>query len=180
MLSKAYKTEKQAELEFDFELQKADNLLHVFEVIHNHIYANDGLSPQQTLEEIMRILFVKIADENLKSKQFFITSEEVEIINRGAAAKSFLDRINKLFEQTKNNFSEVFDEDEKTRLSAGSLAHTIGKLQNISLTDSGNDAKGLAFQKFLANHEKGESGQFFTPPSVVKFCVEIIQPQAND
>ena len=175
------KTSKQKiNLEFDFELQKTDNLLHVFEGIHNYIYANDGLSPQQTLEEIMRVLFVKIADENLQAKQFFITSEETESINTGVSVKSFSDRINNLFQQTKNNFSEVFDADEKIRLSLHSLAHTVGKLQNLSLTDSGNDAKGLAFQKFLASHEKGESGQFFTPQSVINFCVDIIQPQAGE
>jgi len=173
-------SEQNINLELDFELQKTDNLLHVFEVIHNYIYANDGLSPQQTLEEIMRVLFVKIADENLQSKQFFITSDETEAINKGVSVKSFSDRINNLFRQTKDNFNEVFDADEKIRLSLNSLAHTVGKLQNLSLTDSGNDAKGLAFQKFLASHEKGESGQFFTPPPIIKFCVDIIQPQPDE
>lgn len=173
-------SEQKINLEFDFELQKTDNLLHVFEIIHNYIYANDGLSPQQTLEEIMRVLFVKIADENLQTKQFFITSEETEAINKGISVKSFSNRINNLFQQTKDNFSEVFDADEKIRLSLNSLAHTVGKLQNLSLTDSGNDAKGLAFQKFLASHEKGESGQFFTPPPIIKFCIDIIQPQPDE
>jgi type I restriction enzyme M protein len=174
------KDEQKMNLEFEFELQKTDNLLHVFEVIHNYIYANDGLSPQQTLEEIMRVLFVKIADENLQVKQFFITSEETKAINNGVLSKSFANRINNLFEQTKNNFSEVFDLDEKIRLSLNSLAHTVCKLQNLSLTDSGSDTKGLAFQKFLASHEKGESGQFFTPQSVINFCVDIIQPRPDE
>lgn len=164
----------------NFGLQKTDNLLQVFEAIHNYIYANDGLSPQQTLEEIMRVLFVKIADENLQSKQFFITHEESELINQGIVVKSFSERINDLFQQTKDNFKEVFDADEKIRLSPNVLAHTVGKLQDLSLTDSCNDAKGLAFQKFLANHEKGESGQFFTPQPIINFCVEIIQPQPNE
>ena len=180
MLNKSSKNEENPNLEFDFELQKTDHLLHVFEVIHNYIYANDGLSPQQTLEEIIRVLFVKIADENLQSKQFFITSEENELIGNGISVKSFFNRINNLFQETKNNFREVFDADEKIRLSSNSLAHTVSKLQNISLTGSGSDAKGLAFQKFLASHEKGESGQFFTPSPIINFCVDIIQPQPDE
>ena len=61
---------------FDIELSKEDNLLKRFEEIHDYIYANDGLSPQQTLEEFVKILFIKIFDENEKLKQFSVSSEE--------------------------------------------------------------------------------------------------------
>ena len=60
------------ELLFDIELSKEDNLLKRFEEIHDYIYANDGLSPQQTLEEFVKILFIKIFDENEKLKQFSV------------------------------------------------------------------------------------------------------------
>ena len=43
---------------FDLQLTKEDNLLKKFEEIHDYIYANDGLSPQQTLEEFVKILFI--------------------------------------------------------------------------------------------------------------------------
>lgn len=84
--------------ELGFELQKNENLLQLFEVIHNYIYANDGLSPQQTLEEMTRLLFVKFFDENNKSNLFFVTSDELEAINSNNSAKSFTERINKLFQ----------------------------------------------------------------------------------
>ena len=164
----------------DFEIQKSDRLLRVFEIIHNYIYANDGLSPQQTLEEIIRILFIKIAAEAARSSSFFITQEELETINSGGQTNLFVNRINDLFQQTKHDFNEVFEPDEKIKLSLNSLGNTIDKLQGLSLTDSSGDAKGLAFQKFLANHEKGESGQFFTPEAVVDFCVNIIAPQPHE
>ena len=61
---------------FDIELSKEDNLLKRFEEIHDYIYANDGLSPQQTLEEFVKILFIKIFDENEKLKQFSVSSDE--------------------------------------------------------------------------------------------------------
>jgi type I restriction enzyme M protein len=167
-------------LELGFELQKNENLLQLFEVIHNYIYANDGLSPQQTLEEMTRLLFVKFFDENNKSNLFFVTSDELEAINSNNSAKSFTERINKLFQQAKNDFQDIFDSDEKIKLSANALSFSVEKLQNVSLTDSDNDVKGLAFQTFLANHEKGESGQFFTPTPVIDFCVDIIKPQPNE
>ena len=67
-------------LNLDFELTKTDILLRKFEEIHNFIYANDGLSTQQTLEEFIKILFIKVIDEKKKEKQFYIDDAEFEQI----------------------------------------------------------------------------------------------------
>jgi type I restriction enzyme M protein len=163
-----------------FELHKDDNLLQTFEAIHNYIYANDGLSPQQTLEEIVKILFLKVADENNKTNLFSITANELNEINRGNDSGKFSSRFSCLFTQTRETFKEVFDTDEKIKLSQSALGFAVDKLQNVSLTDSSKDAAGLAFQKFLASRDKEGRGQFFTPEPVINFCVEIIQPQPNE
>jgi type I restriction enzyme M protein len=168
------------DLALDFELSKEDNLLKRFEEIHNFIYANDGLSTQQTLEEIIKILFIKIFDENNKSNQFKISADELNQLKHSNAATTFIKRIADLLNETKKEFKEVFDVDEKIRLSNITLGFTVNKLQSISLSSSSNDAKGLAFQKFLAHQEKDGRGQFFTPEPVIDFCVEIIQPQKNE
>ena len=167
-------------LSLEFELSKEDNLLKRFEEIHNYIYANDGLSTQQTLEEIIKILFIKIYDENKRSNQFQISAEELKHLKQSNSATTFVKRISNLLEETKKEFRDVFEADEKIRLSNIALGFTINKLQNISLADSSNDAKGLAFQKFLAHQEKDGRGQFFTPEPVIDFCVEIIQPKPNE
>jgi len=147
---------------FDIPLSKEENLLRRFEEIHDHIYANDGLSPQQALEEFVKILFVKIFDEN---EQLNLFSEQ---------------NISELFEKTKQNFPEIFENDEKIKLSENAIKFIISKLQDISLFDSSQDAKGLAFQKFLSHHEKDRQGQFFTPEPVIDFCVEMMQPKLNE
>lgn len=168
------------DLALDFELSKEDNLLKRFEEIHNYIYANDGLSTQQTLEEIIKILFIKIYDENNKTKQFQISTEELNHLKNSNSVNAFVKRITGLLKETKRNYKDVFDSDEKIRLSNTSLGFTVNKLQSISLADSSNDAKGLAFQKFLAHQEKDGRGQFFTPEPVIDFCVDIIQPKTNE
>jgi len=147
---------------FDIPLSKEDNLLRRFEEIHDYIYANDGLSPQQALEEFIKILFVKIFDEN----------EHLNLFSERNIAK--------LFEKTKQNFLEIFEIDEKIKLSENAIRFIIGKLQDISLGDSSQDAKGLAFQKFLSHHEKDRQGQFFTPEPVIDFCVEMMHPKPNE
>ena len=48
---------------FELPLSKEDNLLKRFEEIHDFIYSHEGFSPQQTLEEFVKILFIKIFSE---------------------------------------------------------------------------------------------------------------------
>lgn len=165
---------------FEVELTKEDNLLKKFEEIHNYIYANDGLSPQQTLEEFVKILFIKIYDENNNLNQFKISAEEWNEMKTGKTTLSINERINNLFEETKKAYQDIFDSDDKIRISTIALGFTINKIQSISLLNSSQDAKGLAFQKFLSHHEKDGRGQFFTPEPVIDFCVEMMQPKPNE
>ncbi len=165
---------------FDIQLSKEDNLLKRFEEIHDFIYANDGLSPQQTLEEFVKILFIKIFDENEKLKQFSISSIEWNDIKLGKNVSSFSERITALFDKTQKEYQDIFDTDDRIKLSQNALSFTVNKLQGISLLDSSQDAKGLAFQKFLSHHEKDGRGQFFTPEPVIDFCVGMMQPKPDD
>ena len=165
---------------FDIQLTKEDNLLKKFEEIHDYIYANDGLSPQQTLEEVVKILFIKIYDENGNLNQFTISSDEWNELKAGKTVLPIADRIAMLFEQTKQAYQDIFDADDRIRISPMALGFTINKLQSISLLTSSQDAKGLAFQKFLSHHEKDGRGQFFTPEPVIDFCVAMMQPKPNE
>ncbi len=165
---------------FDIQLSKEDNLLKRFEEIHDYVYANDGLSPQQTLEEFVKILFIKIFDENNNLKKFSISADEWKEIKASKVVSSFLDRIASLFDETQKEYQDIFDTDDRIKLSPNSLGFTVNKLQGISLLDSSQDAKGLAFQKFLSHHEKDGRGQFFTPEPVIDFCVAFMQPKVNE
>lgn len=165
---------------FDIELKPEDNLLKKFEEINDFIYANDGLSPQQTLNEFLKILFIKFFDENNKLKLFQISAEEFQMIKLNKNNPIIIERIQQLFDKTKQEYRDMFEIDDRIKISNTSLAFVINKLQNISLTDSSNDAKGLAFQKFLSHKEKDGKGQFFTPEPVVDFCIEMINPQIGE
>lgn len=148
-------------------LFKEDNLLKKFGEIHDDIYANDGLSPQQALEELVRILFVKIADENADQKQFTISEQEWNSLKQGQKIPGFEDRIANLFAQTVQAYPDIFSADECIRLSHTALGFTVRKLQDISFATSSQDAKEPAFQKFLSHQEKHGRGQFFTPEPVI-------------
>ena len=165
-------------LEFDF--FQEDNLLRKFEDIHDYIYANDGLSSQQTLNEFLKILFVKIVDEKNDLGLFKISSQEYKALQDSNQDSPAIRRISKLFAITKEEYSDIFEPDEKIKLSNNAICFTINKLQYICLKDSPSDAKGLAFQKFLTHGEKVGKGQFFTPQPVIDFCVKMMDPQYGE
>jgi type I restriction enzyme M protein len=157
-----------------------DTPLKRFEDIHNYLYANDGLSEHEVLEEIVKILFIKYYDEQRENKSFFISGSELSGAGSGKNRSPFLSRISRLFEETKQKYSSYFDSRDCLKLSPPALAFAVKKLQKINFADSKEDANGLAFQKFLGSHAKGGRGQFFTPDPVIDFCVEIIQPEPDE
>lgn len=164
----------------EYNLYQEDNLLRKFEEIHDYIYANDGLSPQQTLNEFLKILFVKIVDEKNDLGLFKISAQEYNLCQGSSEDSPAIKRISKLFEITKGEYSNIFEPDEKIKLSNTAICFTINKLQYVSLKDSPSDAKGLAFQKFLTHGEKVGKGQFFTPQPVIDFCVKMMAPQYGE
>ncbi len=158
-----------------------DKLYKIFEGIHDHIYANDGLSSQQVFSEILKLLFIKIFDEkNNKEKLFSISKSEYDNIIDGHRNSVFIKRIFNLSTQAFSFFSDVFKKAEEIDLKISSLAYAVNKLQDINLSDSSKDIKGLAFQKFVHSTQRSERGQFFTPEQIIQLCVEIIKPNKNE
>ena len=156
---------------------KSERLLHVFQTIHNHIYANDGLSSEQTFTEMMKVLSLKVADEKLGgSPLFHVTPAELIKDSSG----SFVSRVKKLEKRTKEYFGKRVTENLEIDLKPSTLAYVFNQLQHIDLRGSSRDIKGLAFQKFVsAEHRRGR-GQFFTPEQVVDFCVRVLNPIAGE
>jgi type I restriction enzyme M protein len=56
----------------------------------------------------------------------------------------------------------------------------VKELERFDLSKTGDDIKGLAFERFLGNTFRGELGQFFTPRPVVNFMVEALDPREGE
>ncbi len=138
----------------------ANTLFKLFGKIHNHIYANDGLSPQEALNEFTKILFVKIySDKN--SKQ----------INESTA--------NKVFETILSDYPTLFESNDKIKLKEKTLAYALKELANINLSSIDDDVKGIAFQKFIFSTQRGDRGQFLTPDPIIDLVVNCINPKSS-
>lgn len=163
------------------ELQPALNLKNVFETCHNYIYANEGLRKEQVFNEVLKLIFLKMMDEQSDSpkSEFAITQAEEQQLKKGVPS-SFSVRINQLLERAKKRFSDVFSESEKINLKSLTLAFVVRQLQEYSFMKTPTDVKGTAFQTFVYPHARGDRGEFLTPYSVVELCVGMLNPKENE
>ena len=162
-------------------LIQAENIFKLFGDIHNHIYANEGLSPQGAFLEVLNILFLKIEDEKRPrgSASFYITQTELAGVNARPGA-GFCARMKSLFRKAKQTYRGVFDENDEIRLRASTLAYVVDRLQGVNLSGSERDVKGIAFQKFVFSSQRGDRGQFFTPEPIIRLCVEFLAPSPRE
>jgi type I restriction enzyme M protein len=164
------------------ELKEATELVKIFGIIHNHIYANDGLSSQEAFNEVLKLLFIKIEDEKDFSDsmvKFGITEQEYDEIISGKE-NGFRKRIGGLFEKVKRSYKDVFNTSEQINLKTTTLAFVVGQIQNFDLRYSNRDVKGAAFQKFVYAHQRGERGQFFTPDPIIELTVHFLDPRPDE
>lgn len=153
----------------------AQNLRSIFKVTYYHLYTNSNLPRAERLGgEMTRLLFCKIYDEihNYEDLKFKAGAGEPD----GKVAE----RIKALFDKVKEEYQDVFDQDEKLLLDAKSIGYVVSQLQNYSLLKTDKDAIGDAFEVFIGPALRGEKGQFFTPRNLVRICVEILDPKPHE
>ncbi len=163
------------------ELRPVHNLSAIFDECHNYVYANEGLLKEKIFHEIVKLLFIKLYDEqNAKngSLQFGITSSEYRSILAGSPS-GFEVRIKKLFDTVRNKYPSLLS-DDSLKLKTLTLAYIIGRSQYVNLIQTPADVKGEAFQTFVYRHQRGDRGEFFTPHPIVRLAIEMIDPKPNE
>lgn len=153
----------------------ATELKSVFETIHNHIYANEGLLKEKVFNEMLKIIFIKMVDEKSMEERsgFRITEKELRQVEEGKG-QSFVDRITDLFDRVKKEYGDVFTENDIINLNPITLAFVVSQLQKYNLRDTPADVKGTAFQTFVYAHQRGDRGEFFTPHPILQLMVEML------
>jgi type I restriction enzyme M protein len=165
---------------FDSDSGERHALVSVLTSIHNSIYANDGLSPEQALEETVKMLFIKFVDEGKESQQFTVSSKEKDDLASEGASRSFESRIKVLSGEVFRSYPELFEKNERLRVKATSLGFSVDQLSRIQFRELPHDVKGVAFQLFLSASQRVGRGQFFTPEPVVNFCVAALSPRQDE
>lgn len=148
---------------------------------HNIIRNREKKDPVAAFDEIAKILFIKVDIERKlkegKSRKNIFTAEFLD-----DQANYYDDPINTLFKQTKEDFKadRIFEPDEEVNLKFNTAREIVHKLERYNLSDTSEDIKGIAFERFLGKTFRGEIGQFFTPRSIVEFMIHMVEPKEGD
>ena len=150
-------------------------LIRVLGQCQDTLWQGGKLAPTDAFDELAKILFIKIRDEKKARRK----GEPYDFqIKTHETPKSVANRINKLYQEAKAQDPEVFT--ENIEIDENHLVSVVNHLQGINLNQTDLDVKGVAFEKFLGNFFKGETGQFFTPREVVEFMVEMVKPDHEE
>jgi type I restriction enzyme M protein len=145
---------------------------------HNIIRNSDHLDPAAAFDEIAKILFVKTHTERhlrIQGKRNRFTKQYLNDLPGK-------DPANLLFAETKDHYKadKLFGTDDKIRLKPQTTLAIVEKLEAYNLSDTGEDVKGIAFERFLGRTFRGEIGQFFTPRPIVEFMIRMMEPKEGE
>jgi type I restriction enzyme M protein len=158
-------------------------LMQKFKSAHDALWGGGALAPTTAFDELDKLIFCKIWDERWrdndpKSKgepfdfQIIYYPEDKEDKQNIKAKTELEKRVKALYEHGRKKDPEVFKDDIK--LDKHKIFTVVQYLQDINLSKTDLDAKGLAFQSFMGEFFRGDFGQFFTPNVIVDFIVKAI------
>jgi type I restriction enzyme M protein len=149
-----------------------EELIGIFKRCHNYIYGNQGLQKEPAFQELLKLIFCKVYDEDTSTGEmrFFINNEE----RRSEIGQRRLKQtIDQLFEDVKNRYPYIFARDEQIRLDNRVLAYVVGELQRYSLLQTLADVKGAAYEQLVGSNLRGDRGEFFTPRNVCDMAARM-------
>lgn len=179
-IPKADATENQIqELIKQLKLFREDEFADLLHKCHNVIRNAEQRDPADAFDEIAKVLFVKVwVERELRAKRKannLFTAEYLESLLGD-------NRLDQLFQQTKQHFAKdrIFTPDDSIKLRNATGREIVKLLERYNLSDTSEDIKGIAFERFLGRTFRGEIGQFFTPRSIVEFMIRMIDPKEGE
>ena len=148
-------------------LVPAVSLKQVFKRVHNYIYANQGFQKDKAFEELLKLIFVKVYDEQYSPILRFYVLPEEDINKVGK-------RLDDVFEKVQSRYKYIFKGNEIIELNHTVLRYVVSELQRLSLVDTETDVKGEAYEEIVGPNLRGDRGEFFTPRNVCNMAIEML------
>lgn len=146
---------------------------------HNIIRNREKKDPAAAFDEIAKVLFIKVyVERQLLTRRSKTNLFTVDVL-KSQIAENPLDS---LFQETKRFYAadKIFEEDERINLKPATGEAIVRELEKYNLSDTSEDIKGVAFERFLGRTFRGEIGQFFTPRTIVEFMVQMVDPKEGE
>lgn len=158
---------------------KEDEFATLLHQCHNVIRNRDHLDPAAAFDEIAKILFVKTwVEREMRRKRQRQNLFSADWLDTQLGD----DPLQELFRQTREAYKQdqIFGHDERLNLKPATGREVVRLLERYNLSDTSEDIKGIAFERFLGKTFRGEIGQFFTPRTIVEFMVRMVEPGEGD
>ncbi len=166
---------KKGDSENDLKVATREELLAKFQQCHDTLWEGGKRNPAEAFDEMSKLMFCKIWDER------FITKKEEYYkfqIGTHEPLKEVIKRIRGIYSKAQKKDPGVFT--EKIKAEDFIIYSVVELLQGISLARTELDIKGEAFEHFLGGVFRQAMGQYFTPRPIVKFMVDMLEPNEDD
>jgi len=149
---------------------RQENLMMLFKRLYFHLYSNSKASrAEKIVDDLAALLLAKFAAER-------------------EGNPSQLDRFAQGKEATKQNlvplisrvYPEAFGSGYRFHVGDSDLAWALNEMSAVSLLPETAHTVGDAFQAVMGPQVRGDKGQFFTPRSLVKSIVRIVNPRGGE
>lgn len=145
---------------------------------HNIIRNNEGYDPIQAFDELSKILFAKMYEEQYHKTSNRFTSEVFEKTLKELNVNIVQQQFSEI--QKVKGFKDIFPENTTIKLKDRTIKDIVVIFENYDLTLTNFDVKGEAFEYFLGDTFTGGLGEYFTPRNVVEFIIESVSPKIGD
>lgn len=182
-----YKSTKNVNINHDYK-KLCENFESVFFEAHSFLRDIDGLHPDEALDELCKIIYAKLYDEESGDENRISVFSPRQYGNH----EEFASSIRKLYYEANSYDVRVFSLripgykrsrgvfDEPLKLSSLAISKVAELFSQFSFSKSEIDIKARAFQNVYRPTTRAGMGQYFTPVNVIKFIVEAIKPKNED
>ena len=161
-------------------LREAPSLVPLFKRIRDRLAAQDRNvnRDEEILPDLSSLLLLKILDEQANR---FSPKRPLSFQLKSDNREETSQHIRQLLQDKLAKHTDVFGTTElRLSIDDDSTSYIVEELQNYRLLSNDIDSISTAFQVIRGKAYKGEEGQFFTPPSVVRIAVAAVAPTADD
>ena len=163
------------------------NFENIFFEAHSFLRDIDGLHPDEALDELCKIIYAKLHDEEVFDKQASVFTQ-----NKYGNHEEYSASIRKLYFEANEYDMRVFSLripgykrsrgvfDEPIKISSIALSKVAELFSKYSFSSSDIDIKARAFQNVYRPAARAGMGQYFTPVNVIKFIVNAVKPHHED
>jgi type I restriction enzyme M protein len=163
------------------------NLETTFFQAHSHIRDIDGMHADEALDELCKIIYTKLFDEEQYTKKMPYKFQRAIYGNESELATCIHDLYKEANDYDKRVYSlripgykrsrGVFD--HPIKLSASTLSKVTEEFEKFDLTSTPLDIKGRAFQNVFLPALRAGMGQYFTPSPIIELIIKGSNPDSR-